>query len=205
MKEIVLATTNQGKLVELSALLAPYGLRVHSLAEFPGIGEIEENGKTFAENALIKARAAAKFTGLPGVADDSGLIVDALDGAPGVFSARFGNDIEFLPGENRDQRNTRKLLYLMKDIPEQNRSCRFMTCMAAVKPNGKELLGEGIWEGQLLFSPRGTNGFGYDPVFYDPELRKSAAELSREEKNSRSHRGKALRALLKDLPDFLNS
>lgn len=201
--EIILASTNRGKISELAAMLAPAGILAHGLDEFPQIGEIEENGASFAENALIKARAVAKETGLVALADDSGLEVDALAGAPGIFSARFGNDLEFLPGENRDQRNTRKLLHLMRDVPEERRACRFVTAMAAVSPDGKELVTQGEWNGQLLFAPRGENGFGYDPVFFDPLLGLAAAELSQAEKNRRSHRGKALKSMLEQLPAFL--
>lgn len=201
--EIVLASTNKGKISELAAMLAPSGIVVHGLAEFPQIGEIEENGASFSENALIKARVVAKETGLIALADDSGLEVDALNGAPGIFSARFGNDLEFLPDENRDQRNVRKLLHLMREVPEERRSCRFVTAMAAVRPDGKELVTRGEWSGKLLCAPIGENGFGYDPVFFDPMLGKAAAELPQEEKNRRSHRGKALKAMLEQLPSFL--
>lgn len=201
--KIVLASSNSGKIAELSAMLAPYGLEVMGLADFPQIGEIEENGASFSENALIKARAVAKATGLPSLADDSGLVVEALDGAPGIFSARFSDDMPYLPGENRDQRNMRKLLRLMANVPEEKRACRFVTAMAAARPDGGELSTIGEWHGRLLFEPRGANGFGYDPVFFDSELGLAAAELSRAEKNSRSHRGKALAAMLKLLPDFL--
>lgn len=193
---VVLATHNAGKVRELAAPLAAFGVQVLGLDAFPRIGEIEENGSSFEENALIKARAVAGLTGLVSVADDSGLEVDALGGAPGVYSARYSDDWTSLPGESRDERNIRKLLHQLADVPEERRACRFVSCMAAAKPHGGEIVLRGIWEGRLLAAPRGSNGFGYDPVFFDPLIGKAAAELSRDEKNARSHRGNALRALL---------
>lgn len=200
---LVLATTNKGKIAELAEILKEDPYEIWGLDRFPELGDIEENGSTFAENALIKAKAVASHTGLPSIADDSGLCVDALNGEPGVFSARYGGDWEALPGESRDQRNIRKLLHVLADVPEERRSCRFVTAMAAVNPDGRELMSQGEWRGKLLKTPCGENGFGYDPVFFDLELQKTAAQLNREEKNSRSHRGKALRALLKKLPEIL--
>lgn len=195
-KQIVLATRNSGKIKELTELLSGFGLTVLGLDAFAHIGEIEETGTTFAENAALKARTVAQATGLVALADDSGLVVDALHGAPGVFSARYS-------GENAtDETNNQKLLNAMKDVPEDKRSCRFVSLVAAVAPNGAEALAEGRWEGRVLRAPRGSGGFGYDPLFLDPELDKSAAELPREDKNARSHRGRALRALLELWPDF---
>jgi len=193
---IVLATRNAGKIKELNDLLAGFGLTVIGLDAFPQIGEIEETGTTFAENAALKARTVAQATGLVALADDSGLVVDALDGAPGVYSARFSD-----PGAT-DARNNEKLLRVLQGVPEQKRCCRFVSLVAAMAPNGAEIFAEGRWEGRVLTAPRGEGGFGYDPLFFDPELGKSAAELTREEKNARSHRGRALRELLKDWPDF---
>ncbi|MDR2573591.1 MAG: RdgB/HAM1 family non-canonical purine NTP pyrophosphatase [Desulfovibrio sp.] len=199
----ILATRNAGKVAELSGMLAGCGLRILGLDAFSEIGKIEENGLTFEDNALIKARHVSAKTGLTSLADDSGLAVDALGGAPGVHSARYADDLPPLPDENRDARNIRKLLQVMTDMPESGRACRFVCCMAAVRPDGLELLVRGEWRGKLLSSPRGANGFGYDPIFFDPVLGKAAAELSREEKNAVSHRGKALRMLLEKLEDFL--
>lgn len=199
---IVLASSNMGKLAELRSLLKGQNIEILGLHDLPHIDEIEEIGSTFAENALIKARVVAKASDLVAIADDSGLIVDALDGAPGVFSARYGDDWEMLPGENRDGRNMRKLLHFMRKIPPEQRSCRFETAIAAVTPGGNELVVSGQWRGLLLSAPLGENGFGYDPIFWDPALEKSAAQLSRAEKNAVSHRGKALRALLTQWPDF---
>lgn len=195
-QRIVLATHNAGKVRELAGPLADFGVEVMGLEAFPGIEDIEESGTTFEENALIKARVVAGITGLVSVADDSGLMVDALNGRPGVYSARYADDWQSLPGESRDQRNIRKLLHELAGMPEDRRACCFVGCMAAVKPGGAAMTVRGVWEGRLLNAPRGENGFGYDPVFFDPLIGKSAAQLSREEKNGRSHRGKALRALL---------
>jgi XTP/dITP diphosphohydrolase len=200
---VLLASNNAGKVAELSTLLSGSGLEVLGLEAFPEIGKIEENGLSFEENALIKARHAAARSGLPSLADDSGLAVDALDGAPGVRSARYADDLTPLPGENRDGRNIRKLLQAMDGFPEHLRACRFICCMAAVSPNGEELLVRGEWQGRLLTAPRGSNGFGYDPIFFDPALNKAAAELSGVEKNAVSHRGRALRALLEKFGNFL--
>ena len=202
---VVLATRNAGKIAELAGPLSAFGVELVGLDAFPEIGEIEENGASFEENALIKARAVARATGLVSVADDSGLMVEALGGAPGVYSARYSDDLEMLPGENRDRRNIRKLLAAMADVPEGERGCRFVTAMAAVRPDGHELTVRGEWPGTLLASPRGSNGFGYDPVFYDADVGRTAAELSREEKTARSHRGRAAAALLARWADFMGA
>jgi XTP/dITP diphosphohydrolase len=193
---VVLATRNKGKIAELEALLAGFGLHVVGLGAFPDLGEIEETGATFAENARLKASTVAQATGLVALADDSGLAVDALSGAPGVYSARYS-------GENAtDDANNAKLLEALADVPEDRRGCRFVSVVAAMAPNGAEIMAEGRWEGRVLTSPRGAGGFGYDPLFLDPELGRAAAELAPAEKNARSHRGQALRALLKDWPAF---
>lgn len=200
---VVLATTNQGKVAEVADALARFGLEVRGLDAYPQIGEIDENGATFEENALIKARAAAACTGLPAIADDSGLMVDILAGAPGVHSARYGSDLAYLPGESRDARNIRKLLAAMAGVAPERRGCMFVTVMAWVKPDGQYITARGQWHGRILERPIGANGFGYDPVFLDPDLGLSAAQLSREQKNARSHRGAALRSLLAQAPGFL--
>jgi len=193
---VVLATRNAGKIAELEALLAGSGVHVLGLDAFPEIGEIEETGLTFAENAALKARTVAQATGLVALADDSGLMVDALGGAPGVYSARYS-------GENAtDATNNAKLLETLSGLPEAGRGCRFVSVVAAHAPSGAEILAEGRWEGRVLTSPRGSGGFGYDPLFLDLELGRTAAELSRADKNARSHRGRALRALLADWPAF---
>ncbi|MBB5144430.1 RdgB/HAM1 family non-canonical purine NTP pyrophosphatase [Desulfovibrio intestinalis] len=202
---IVLATHNAGKVRELADPLAAFGVEVLGLESFPDIGEIEETGVTFEENACIKAREVTRLTGLISIADDSGLEVDALDGRPGVYSARYSDDWEGLPGESRDARNIRKLMHEIADVPEGKRGCRFVSSMACVRPDGAEMVVRGTWEGNLLTAPRGQNGFGYDPVFFDAHIGKSAAELTRDEKNARSHRGNALRALLEKWQNFMSA
>jgi len=197
MKRIVLATHNQGKVRELQAMLAGLGIAVQSLADFPEIGEIPETGDTFEENARIKALAVCRLTGLTALADDSGLAVDALDGAPGVYSARYS-------GENAtDAKNNEKLLAAMKDVPDALRGCRFVSVVAIERPDGQEFICRGEWPGRLARAPRGHNGFGYDPLFVDPEIGLSAAEMNPEQKNERSHRGRAVRQAVKHLAEFL--
>ncbi len=203
LPRVVLATRNAGKIAELAAPLGAFGVALVGLESFPGIGEIAEDGATFEENALIKARAVALATGLVSVADDSGLVVEALGGAPGIHSARYADDWDLLPGEDRDRRNIRKLLHALREVPAERRACRFVSVMAAVRPDGRELCVRGEWPGRLLTAPRGTNGFGYDPVFFDPAIGRTAAELTREEKTARSHRGRAAAALLARWQEFM--
>ena len=199
---IGLATRNKGKVREMEEPLRAFGLRVVGLDAFPDLPEVEETGATFEENALLKARDVARRTGLLAIADDSGLEVDALDGAPGVRSARYSHDMPDLPGESKDERNVMKLLAVLSSARLWQRSARFRTVIAACTPEGDTLVAPGTWEGSIACSPRGKNGFGYDPVFLDPELGRTAAELSREEKMARSHRGNALRELLRLWPAF---
>lgn len=201
---VVLGTANAGKIAELSEPLGALGVRVLGLKDFPDIGDIAETGGTFEENALIKARAVAHATGLVAIADDSGLMVDALNGAPGVYSARFGDDWESLEGEGRDARNIRKLLHILRGVPCKLRGCHFVAVMAAASPKGVEMAFRGEWHGSLLDAPLGENGFGYDPVFWDAALGKTAAQLKREEKTAVSHRGKAVAALLRDWPLYMS-
>lgn len=187
MTEVVLATGNKGKLAEFQRLLEGLDIQVHSMKEYPEIGEIVEDGDSFAANALIKARAVCKATGKPAMADDSGLMVDALDGAPGIFSARFA-------GEQRsDADNNAKVLQLLEDVADANRTARFFCAIAIVLPNGDEYTVEGTCEGVILRALQGEGGFGYDPLFYVPDMGKTFAELSMEEKNRISHRGHANR------------
>ena len=200
MDAIVLATKNKGKVAELAALLQDFHLKVRDLSEFPRIGDIPETGSTFAENALIKARTVAQATGLIALADDSGLVVDALGGAPGVYSARYAGPEE--PGESQDDRNNRKLLDALASVPDDRRAARFVSVIAAAAPGGQTLTFEGVWEGRVARAPRGENGFGYDPLFIDPESGLTAAEMSRAVKNARSHRAKALVRLLEAWPKF---
>jgi len=193
---VVLATHNPGKIAELRALLAGLGPEVLGLADFPAIGLIPETGATFLENARQKALAVCRATGLTSLADDSGLCVDALDGAPGVHSARYAGE------EASDTANNAKLLAAMADVPEAARTCRFVSVVVAVTPDGRELTATGVWEGRLGFAPDGTGGFGYDPLFIDPDLGTTAARLRPEAKNARSHRGRALAELRTKWPEF---
>ncbi|MGQ9513426.1 XTP/dITP diphosphatase [Thermodesulfitimonas sp.] len=186
MKRIVVATTNQGKLREIEEILAPLGLSVISLAAYPGFPEIEEDGATFEENAVKKARLTAAFTGETALADDSGLEVDYLGGAPGVRSARFAGE------PKNDAANNAKLLRLLAGVPWEKRTARFRCVIAVATPEGQVATAEGTCEGFILAEPRGTGGFGYDPLFYFPEYGKTFAELSPEEKNRVSHRARAL-------------
>ena len=206
MEKILLATRNKGKIKELSDMFARFNLVVAGLAEFPDLEDVEEDGATFIENALKKARYASKATGLYAIADDSGLAVDALNGAPGVYSARFSDRIEngkLIAGT--DESNISKLLHDLGGIPPTRRGARFCCAMAAVSPDGRKIFAEGQWEGRIANKAAGNNGFGYDPVFIDPETGLHAAELSFEQKNAKSHRGKALAALLEQWPGFWNS
>lgn len=188
-----MASGNAGKLREIVQILSTFDVHVVPQSEF-GIGDAEETGKTFIENALIKARHAAAATGLPAIGDDSGLAVDALDGSPGVYTARYAGPCA------TDAQNIDKLLTELHDIPADRRGAAFRCAACFVMPdNGEPLIAEGEWRGTILTEPRGDAGFGYDPVFFDPELEQSAAELDAEVKNSRSHRGKAMRALAKKL------
>ena len=198
-RTLILATRNQGKVRELRDPLARFGFNVQSLPEdFP---EIEENGTTFEENALIKARAVAEALGVAAAADDSGLEVDALGGAPGVYSARYSDDWPAVEGESKDERNNRKLLTELEGVPAEKRTARFRCCMALVIPGGEEIVVSGAWEGSIGFKRAGSNGFGYDPLFIDPELGITGAELTREAKMVRSHRGKALAKLLAEVEE----
>ena len=198
-RTLILATRNQGKVRELRDPLARFGFDVQSLPEdFP---EIEENGTTFEENALIKARAVANALGVAAAADDSGLEVDALGGAPGVYSARYSEDWPAVEGESKDERNNRKLLAELEGVPAEKRTARFRCCMALVIPGGEEIVVSGAWEGSIGFKRAGANGFGYDPLFIDPELGITGTELTREAKMVRSHRGKALAKLLAEVEE----
>ncbi len=195
--DIVLASSNPGKLAELHELLAGAGHVLRAQSEF-GIADAEETGLTFIENALLKARHAAAATGLPALADDSGLCVDALDGAPGLYSARYA-------GEHGDSaRNIDRLLGELRDVPDAARTARFHCVLALLRSadDPRPLVAEGSWEGRILHAPRGARGFGYDPVFLDPENGVSAAELDPAIKNAISHRGRALAALKLRLPEL---
>jgi len=194
MKHLVLASNNEGKIREIRQILAPLSIEVIPQAHF-GIPEIEEPHGTFIENALIKARHASAQTGLPALADDSGLCVEALEGAPGVHSARFA-------GEPRsDERNNDRLLELL--ARSENRKAHYYCVLLLLRHahDPQPLIAEGEWHGEILRERRGTGGFGYDPLFLDPLLGKSGAELPLDEKNRVSHRGKALGLLVEKLTD----
>ena len=185
--KIILATQNQGKLRELQDLLADETIEVLSLNDIEDWEDVEENGETFAENAALKAREAVKKTGLIALADDSGLEVDALNGAPGVYSARFAGE------PKNDERNNDKLLQLLEIVPEDKRQARFRCALVVATPGGEEYLTEGTVEGQILTERRGSAGFGYDPLFFVPEYARTMAELTLAEKNKLSHRAQAFR------------
>jgi XTP/dITP diphosphohydrolase len=195
--EIVLASGNAGKLAELRGLLAGSGHVLRAQSEF-GIADADETGLSFVENALLKARHASAATGLPALADDSGLCVDALGGAPGLYSARYGG----VHGD--DARNIARLLGELRDVVDEERTARFHCALALLRSadDPRPLIAEGSWEGRILHAPRGAAGFGYDPVFLDPENGLSAAELDPAIKNAVSHRGRALAALKARLPEL---
>jgi len=181
---LVVATGNMGKMREFQRILPFYDIQ--SMHEAGFSGEIEENGETFEENALIKARAVWKATGKAAIADDSGLTVDALGGAPGIYSARYAGETA------SDEERVEKLLSALRDVPEEKRGAAFVSVIAYITPEGEELVFRGECQGKIDFSPKGENGFGYDPVFLVPETGKTFAEMDAEEKNKMSHRGKAL-------------
>jgi XTP/dITP diphosphohydrolase len=203
---LVLATRNKGKIAELGVLLADFQLEILGLDAFPEIPDIPETGETFFENALIKAKAVAQATGLIAIADDSGLIVDALHGAPGVYSARYAGEPADGDPRPQDVRNNEKLLAAMAGIPAGRRGCRFWCALVAFAPlkNGvsQMLAAEAAWEGEVSLSPDGPNGFGYDPLFFDPLRGRTAATMDKSEKNLYSHRGQALGKLRAAWPAF---
>lgn len=191
MSTVVLATGNAGKVKELAALLEDQQITVKPQSEF-NVPDVPETGTTFVENAIIKARHAAKITGLPTIADDSGLEVDALDGAPGVYSARFA-------GENAtDHDNNVKLLAQLDNIDSEKRTARFHCVLVYMKHehDPTPIICHGQWEGSILTEPKGEQGFGYDPLFWQEDLNMTSAELPRDIKNRRSHRGQALKKLV---------
>ncbi|WDF98225.1 XTP/dITP diphosphatase [Pectobacterium carotovorum subsp. carotovorum] len=191
MQKVVLATGNPGKVRELASLLADFGLDIVAQTEL-GVDSAEETGLTFIENAILKARHAAQITGLPAIADDSGLAVDALGGAPGIYSARYAG------ADASDQQNLDKLLLTLKDVPDEQRRASFHCVLVYLRhaEDPTPIVCHGSWQGVLTHEAAGSGGFGYDPIFFVPELGKTAAELTREEKNAQSHRGQALRLLL---------
>lgn len=193
-QRIVLASNNQGKVREIGQLLADRDMEVLPQSAFD-IPEIEETGLSFVENAILKARNAAVLSGLPAIADDSGLEVDALKGAPGIYSARFAGP------DATDADNNSRMLAELEDVPDEQRTARFQ-CLMVYMRHGEDpvpIICQGTWEGRILRTPQGENGFGYDPLFFVPEKNCSAAELPAEVKNAMSHRGKALQCLLQAL------
>ena len=189
MDKIVFATTNAGKIKEIKEILADFDVEVVSMNEMNITTDIEENGTTFEENSLIKARAISKLTGLPALADDSGLEVDYLNGEPGIYSARYlGKNTDY------DYKNN-YIIDKLKDAKDEERSARFVCVISLVLPDGREFVKKGVMEGKIGYEIKGENGFGYDPIFYLPQYGKTSAEISAEEKNKISHRGKALREM----------
>jgi len=203
MVRLVLATRNAGKVTELRQILdgvsAPDGepIELVGMDAFPDVADVVETGVTFAANALLKAHAVAQATGLPTIADDSGLAVDVLGGSPGVFSARWS-------GRHGDDRaNLELLLAQLGDVPDEYRQAHFACAAAFARPDGKEHVQHGQLPGTLIRAPRGTNGFGYDPILVPDGDTRTCAELTADEKNAISHRGKAFRALAAELPGLL--
>lgn len=191
-RTLILASNNAGKLKEFSALLAPINFDLHTQSEF-NVPEAEEPHVTFVENAIVKARHAARLTGKPALADDSGVCVNALGGAPGVYSARYAGE------PKSDQRNNEKLI---ADLAAHTDKSAYYYCVLVFVRHADDpqpVIADGRWNGEMIATPRGQGGFGYDPYFWIPELQKTAAELTSEEKNRLSHRGQALRALIEKL------
>lgn len=198
LRKVVLASGNRGKLKEFGEILQPMGMEIIAQGEL-GVTDADETGLTFVENAILKARNACEHTGFAAISDDSGLEVDYLDGAPGIYSARYAG-----PGAD-DATNVEKLLDALKGVPAAERTARFrcvLVCMRH-KLDPTPLICMGSWEGRLLEAPRGEHGFGYDPIFWSPEFEKASAELTPVEKKSVSHRGKAVGLLSAQIADFL--
>jgi XTP/dITP diphosphohydrolase len=200
--KLVLATRNQGKITEFRRILdelAPGQIELIGVDQFPDLVDVDETGSTFEENSLLKSRYTCDATGLPAIADDSGLCVDFLNGDPGIFSARWAGI------HGNDQANIEKLLEQLKDVPDSNRTAHF-TCVASlVMPDGRVQVAEGRFEGHILHAPVGENGFGYDPIFQPLGLSISSAQMSAQEKDLVSHRGKSLRAIAPHVIQMLAS
>lgn len=187
MKEVVIASKNKGKIVEFKQFFAPYQIQVLSMLDMPDvIDDIEETGETFAENAIIKAETLSKLLNKPVLADDSGLEIDALDGRPGVYSARYAGE------DKDDQANIKKVLEELSDVPTEERTARFVCVIAIARPGEATFYETGYCYGKIAHTPKGTNGFGYDPIFIPEGYHQTMAELSAEEKNRISHRKHAL-------------
>ena len=200
--KLLLATRNKGKVIEFQRILeaiAPGEIELISLDSFPNLGDVEETGESFEENALLKATQMCKESGLAAIADDSGICIDALGGAPGIYSARWAGD------HGNDHANNEKVLSQLKDVPAGARGAHFRCVAALALPDGRTHTQEGRFEGEILNSPMGENGFGYDPIFKPSGFEISSAQMSPEQKDSLSHRGKALRALAPHAIELLNS
>ena len=200
--KLVLATRNQGKITEFRRILdalAPGAIQLIGVDQFPELVDVDETGSTFEENSLLKARYTCQATGLPAIADDSGLCVDALNGDPGIFSARWAGS------HGNDQANLEKVLDQLKDLPDEKRTAHFMCVASLVLPDGREQVAEGRFEGHILHAPVGENGFGYDPIFQPLGLSISSAQMSAEEKDLVSHRGKSLRSIAPHVIQLLGS
>lgn len=190
MKEILIATTNKGKVADFKTLLTPFGINVKSLLDYEEIIDVEETGTTFKENAILKAEAISIQFKTNVIADDSGLSIDALEGKPGVYSARYAGV------EKNDQANMARVLEELENVPNEKRTARFHCVLALAVVNNETRTVEGTCEGVISTSPIGEHGFGYDPIFYLPDLRKTMAQLSKEEKNQISHRANAFSKLV---------
>lgn len=197
MKKVLIATNNKGKAKDFEALFGPLGIEVHTLQDLEEDIDVEETGTTFQENARLKAETVASMLNMTVIADDSGLAIDALDGAPGVYSARYaGND-------STDDENIDKALEALRGVPEDDRTARFICTLAVARPNEETLFFEGTCEGMITTTPIGENGFGYDPIFYLPSKERTMAQLTPAEKSEVSHRGDALRKLQEILPSIV--
>ena len=200
--KLVLATRNQGKITEFRRILeelAPGQIELIGVDQFPDLVDVEETGATFEENSLLKARYTCEATGLPAIADDSGLCVDALNGDPGIFSARWAG----VHGD--DRANLEKVLAQLKDVPYEKRTAYFICVASLVLPDGSHQVAEGRFEGHILHAPVGENGFGYDPIFQPLGLSISSAQMSAQEKEVESHRGKSLRSIAPHVIEMLAS
>lgn len=201
-RRLLLATRNQGKIIEFRRILdalAPGEIELVGLDQFPNLHDVEETGETFEENALLKAREMSIATGLPAIADDSGLCIDFLNGAPGIYSARWA-------GKHGDDRaNLEKVLDQLKDVPDGARGAYFICLAALYMPNGESIIEEGRFYGSIRHSPIGDNGFGYDPIFTPNGMSISSAQMNAQEKDAVSHRGKALRAIAPKVLSALSS
>lgn len=195
--KVILASKNQHKLTELSAILSQLGFEIALESEYGLDIDVEETGTTFEENSFLKADAVMKASGLPVLADDSGLMVDALDGAPGVYSARYGHKAS-------DKERTAYLLENMKEVPEERRGAKFVCVITCLFPDGRKIVARGECPGVIARAPHGENGFGYDPVFYLPELSMTYAELPSEQKNAISHRARALQDFCRKYQEVQN-